>query len=128
MSFELKSFGAFVRQLAKQEVRQAATLALYVRHPYDTVKQVRQEIVNDTGRGLITAERAAELQGLVGVCILWHKTHGQVETHLDSSDWASLGEGAHMRRRHLDENYEAPMLKAMPSSLEEKLAKEEDDE
>lgn len=128
MSFEMKAFGAFVRQLAKAGVRQALPLEIYVRKAEDAVKQVRQEILNDTNRGLVTADRAKELQVLVTVVMDWHKTHGHVETHLDEHDWESLGNGAHMRRKHLDENYVRPMFKAASMSAKDELTKENDDE
>lgn len=128
MSLEMKSFGAFVWQLARYGVRQAVPLARCVRHPGDNIKQVRQEIVNDIGRGLITPERAAELQGFVTVCIMWHRLHGHVEEHHDRRDWASLGEGCHMRLKHLDENYEAAGSPEGLVTLEQKLMEEENEE
>lgn len=127
-NFEMKSFGAFVRQLAASNVRQAVTLKIYVRRATDTIREVRREIENDTNKGLITEERAKELQILVTVLMGWHKVHGQVETPYDSADWVSLGEGAHMRRRHLDENYERPKFKREASTIEEELTKENEDE
>ena len=101
---EMKAFGAFVKQLAGANLRQATSLALYVRRRSDMVRHVRAEIRKDLGKGNITEERAAELHGFVDVIMGWQKTHGRVEESFDSRDWISLGEGAHMRRKHIDEN------------------------
>lgn len=125
---ETKAFGAFVRQMAKAGLRQAAPLEIYVRRADDGVKEVRQEIENDIGRGLITEERAKELQILVTCLLGFHKTHGHVEESHNSADWVSLGNGAHMRRTHLDENYEKPTFKAACMTVEDELTKENDEE
>jgi hypothetical protein len=128
MSFEMKAFGAFVRQLAKAGVGQALPLEAFVRQHEDTVRHVRREIHKGIAGGYLTIERADELQRLIDVLMAWHRTHGHVETHLDGSDWLSLGNGGHMRRKHLDENYECPILVNKGLTIEEKLTKENEDE
>ena len=110
---------------------QALPLAIFVRKVEDGVREVRREIEKDVGKGIITPERAEELQGLVDVVMRWHKTHGYVEERLDPHDWVSLGNGGHMRVKHLDENYEAPRPRASAiSNLESLLTqtKENEDE
>ena len=125
---ETKAFGAFLKQLARMGMRQALPLEIYVRKAGDSVREIRREIINDTHKGLITPERAGELQELVTTCMAWHKTHGYVEENHDSRDWESLGEGAHMRRKHLDENYETPVRMKAGHTVEEELTKENEDE
>ena len=125
---ETKAFGAFLKQLARLGMAQALPLEIYVRKAGDSVREIRREIINDTHKGLITPERAGELQELVTTCMAWHKTHGYVEETHDARDWVSLGEGGHMRRRHLDENYEKPKFKRETSTVEEELTKENEDE
>jgi len=124
---ETKAFGAFVRQLARLGMSQALPLDIFVRQAGDGVREVRREIINDTNRGLITPERAEELQALVDVLMRWHKTHGYVEERLDPRDWASLGNGGHMRVKHLDENYEHVHSPKM-ITIEQELTKENIDE
>ena len=117
MSFEKKAFGAFVRELAKSGLKQALPLEAFVGRPGDSVREVRREVHKGVGHGLLTAERADELQRLIDVLMGWHRTHGFVETRLDGDDWLSLGNGGHMRRKHLDENYEKPVLKHAPARI-----------
>jgi hypothetical protein len=126
--FETKAFGAFVLQLARVGMGQAMPLEIFVRQADDNVQKVRREIENDTNRGIITPERAEELQGLVDVLMRWHKTHGYVEEHFDPRDWASLGNGGHMRLKHLDENYEHVSNPLTVITVEQELTKENIDE
>jgi hypothetical protein len=127
MSFETKAFGAFVRQLAKAKVQQALPLEAFVRQHEDTVREVRREIHKGIASGLLSVERADELQRLIDVLMVWHRTHGFVETHLDGNDWLSLGNGGHMRRKHLDENYEHRMTPKF-GTIEQELTKENTNE
>ena len=125
---ETKAFGAFIRQLARIGMRQALPLEIFVRQAGDGIREVRREIINDTHRGLITPERAKELQDLVTTCMGWHHTHGHVEECLDSRDWVSLGNGGHMRLKHLDENYEHVSNPQTVITVEQELTKENTDE
>lgn len=127
MSFEMKAFGAFVRQLAKAKVRQALPIEAFVREYYDGIREVRREVHKGIASGLLTPERADELQRLIDVLMVWHKTHGHVQVCLNGDDWISLGNGGHMRRKHLDENYEFPVL-PKACSIEQELTKENTNE
>jgi len=125
---EKKTFGAFVLQLARIGMGQALPLAIFVRKAEDGIQEVRREIEKDAGKGLITPERATELQGDVDVLLGWHRTHGYVEESLDPRDWDSLGNGGHMRKKHLDENYEHVHSPKMKLTVEQELTKENIDE
>ena len=106
---------------------QALPLEIYVRKADDSVTEVRREIEKDVGKGLVAPERAGELQELVTTCMAWRKTHGYVEERHDPRDWVSLGEGGHMRVKHLDENCEhVPSHKTI--TIEQELTKENEDE
>ena len=96
-----KTFGAFVRELARARVDQAQALASYVERPSDGLPRVRLAIKRSVSKGLITAERADSLNAAADVCFEWYKTHGRVVEHADPEDWVSLGNGARMRRTHL---------------------------
>ena len=127
MSFEMKAFGAFVRQLAKAKVQQALPLEAFVREYYDGIREVRREVHKGIASGLLTPERADELQRLIDVLMVWHKTHGHVQVCLDGADWISLGNGGHMRIKHLDENYEHRMT-PKSGTIEQELTKENTNE
>jgi hypothetical protein len=124
---EKKAFGAFVLQLARIGMRQALPLEAFVRKAEDGIQEVRREIKKGANGGLLTPERAEELQELVNVLMAWHRTHGYVEEHLDPRDWASLGNGGHMRVKHLDENYEHLNV-PKSGTVEQELTKENEDE
>ena len=123
MSFEKKAFGAFVKQLAKAGVCQALPVEAFVRKHEDTVREVRREIHKGIAAGFLTPEYADSLQRLIDVLMSFHRTHGTVETHMDRNDWLSLGNGGHMRRKHLDENYVCPWIQRGLMTLQEKLNK-----
>ena len=99
---ETKAFGTFVRELKHAGVDQGYAVALYVEHPYDNVSRVRYAILKAKNKGAITAERADSLSAAVDTCYAWYQTHGKIIDHTDPEDWNDLGNGAHMRRTHMD--------------------------
>jgi hypothetical protein len=102
MGATVKTYAGFVVGAANMKVSAAQAVALYVKKRTESKSEVLTRIAADLKSGQIDRERFDRLNELAEkLHELWMKT-GRIVDERDPRDWKDLGNGARMRKKHLE--------------------------